>query len=1064
MSEADGAFVLDWMRRFATAVERDLDELTALDQAVGDGDHGTNLHRGLTAVLEALAGREHLSAADALRAAGAALVSTVGGASGPLYGTMLQRAGDALAEHPVDAPTAQAIATALSAGVNGVSARGHAQLGDKTMLDVLLPAVDEFARAVDAGASSGEAARRAAGAALDARAACADLQARRGRASYLGARSIGHVDPGAASATLLMTALHDALASEPSVTSRAAARGARGVAAAQTPAPASPLPATATVARRAARVGLVLVSHSRALAEAAMMLALDMITGDPPRIALAAGRADGGTGTDATRVAAAISEANEGAGVIVLTDLGSAVLASDMALELLGGRIEVRVVAAPFVEGLLAAIVRAASGDDLETVAGEAAASLAPKIALLEPGRGASGASPDDHAPRDTGEESIAAPPPAFGIVTVRNEGGLHARPASEIAQLASTFHSAVSLAVDGKPPAPAASTLSISILAVAPGTIVRVSAVGPDAEEAVAAVIALIEGGFGEALVGSDGPPASVLVPAEPAQREALGVSPGRVIGPAAVLVHSLEEPSTTAVLAPPARGAAARILVDAMSATADSYRRRADKVDGHRRDVLTATAAIAEDPVLIETATLAIRERGLTPERGIWEAIGRMATEYRAAGGELLDRITDLVDVRDRTIARLTGVEPPGLPERDHPYVLIADDLAPADTVLLDPSMCLALVTEQGGPTAHTAIIARELGLPAIVGAAGATTITDGTLVLVDGTTGELIVQPDETLQATATGVITVAPFTGQGRTSDGHRVVLNANVGAPREVARAVERGAEGVGLFRTEFCFLDRTDEPSVDEQVEAYRQIFAAFPGERVVVRTLDAGSDKPLPFLSVVEEPNPALGLRGVRTSIRDPQVLERQLDAIARAASLESAEVAVMAPMIATLHETREFAQRARAAGISSVGIMLETPAAAMTAAELCAEIDFVSVGTNDLSQYTMAADRMSGSLASLADHWQPALLRMIRLVGEAAEAAGTPMGLCGEAAANPDFAPVLVGLGATSLSMVSRAIPTVGATLAGVTLAQCRDAAAAACAAADPAAARVAARAVLA
>jgi len=498
-------------------------------------------------------------------------------------------------------------------------------------------------------------------------------------------------------------------------------------------------------------------------------------------------------------------------------------------------------------------------------------------------------------------------------------------------------------------------------------------------------------------------------------------------------------------------------------MTSAASAYRRRALKVDGHRREVLDATAALAEDPLLIDTATSAVRERGLTPERAVWEAVGRAVADYRAAGGDLADRVTDLIDVRDRVIAELTGTEPPGLPERDAPYVLVADDLAPADTVTLDPTRCLALVTEQGGPTSHTAIIARELGLPAVVGVAGATAIADGTLVLVDGDTGEVIVQPDAVAQATATGVITTAPFTGPGQTADGHRVVLSANVGAPREIARAVERGAEGAGLFRTEFCFLDRADEPSIDEQVEAYREVFAAFPGHRVVVRTLDAGSDKPLPFLTPIVEPNPVLGLRGVRTAIRDPEVLERQLRAIAEAAAVESADVAVMAPMIATLGETREFAARARSAGIASVGIMLETPAAAITAAELCTVVDFVSVGTNDLSQYTMAADRMSAALAPLADPWQPALLRMIRLVGEATAASDTPMGLCGEAAADPDFAAVLVGLGATSLSMAARAIPTVGARLADVTLEQCRAAAAAACAAPDPEAARTAARANL-
>lgn len=804
----------------------------------------------------------------------------------------------------------------------------------------------------------------------------------------------------------------------------------------------------------AARVGIVLVSHSAALAAAARELALELVAGAEPPIALAAGRADGATGTNATRVAAAISEASQGVGVVVLTDLGSAVLAADMALELLGGRIDARVVAAPFIEGLLAAVVRASAGDDVDTVVREAIAALEPKRALVAVSEAAS--QPPAAAPAPV----TPAQPEVATVVTVRNEGGLHARPAAELAALSATFASDITLTVAGRPPAPARSMLSISMLAAGPGTVIRITATGDDAGAAVDALVALIESGFGEALVGVDGPAASVVDPHRAHDAGALGVSAGRVVGPVAVLVHRISEPSATAVLAPPARRAAARIVVDAMTATAAAYRRRAEKVEGNRREVLVATAAIAEDPLLIEVATTAVRERGLTPERAVWEAIGRAVDEYLAVGGELADRVTDLIDVRDRVIAALTGTEPPGLPERDTPYVLVADDLAPADTVMLDPTRCLALVTEQGGPTSHTAIIARELGLPAVVGVVGATAIADGTLVLVDGETGEVIVQPGVAEQATATGVITTAPFAGPGQTSDGHRVLLSANVGAPREIARAVERGAEGAGLFRTEFCFLDRADEPSIDEQVEAYREVFAAFAHQRVVVRTLDAGSDKPLPFLTPIVEPNPVLGLRGVRTAIRDPGVLDRQLQAIADAAALEHAEVAVMAPMIATLAETREFAARARAAGISSVGIMLETPAAAITATELCGEVDFISVGTNDLSQYTMAADRMSAALAPLADPWQPALLRMIRLVGESAAATGTPMGLCGEAAADPDFAAVLVGLGATSLSMAARAIPTVGARLADVTLGQCRAAAAAACAASDPRAAREAAR----
>lgn len=1054
----------DWLRRWAAAIAEHEAHLTALDAAIGDADHGANLQRGMSAVVAQLDAQPPSTVREALTRAGLTLVSTVGGASGPLFGTMLLRAGGQCGD--VEALDGVGLVAALRAGAAGVRERGRAELGDKTLLDALLPAIEALDAAVATGVPLAAAASTAAIAARDARDATAGLVARRGRASYLGDRSLGSIDPGAASAALLLDALAAALAAADDGTS---APGEAAVAPAPVAHPAgfAPVPPVPPVAPRRPRVGLVLVSHSLPLAEAAAALAREVVGAEPPRIAIAAGRADGGTGTNATRVAAAISEASEGAGVVVLTDLGSAVLSADMALEFLGGRIAVRVVPAPFVEGLLAAVVRAGAGDPLDVVAGEASAALAPKLALLDAAHSASRAAvssaPVPPVPRmrgvGTSESTTTTLPaaPALGRARVRNEGGLHARPAAEIAALAATFSATVTLEVEGKAPAPASSPLSIAILTATAGTEVTIRAVGDDAEAAVVALAALIESGFGEPLIAGS----SVAPDRAPAQ---LGVSPGRVIGPVAVLVHAIAEPSATVMMAPPARAAAARIVVDALRATAADYRRRADDTDGHRAEVLAATAAIADDEVLRAAAVMAIRDRGLTPERAVWEAIGRMVDEYRVAGGDLLDRVTDLHDVRDRTIAALTGIDPPGLPVRREPYILVADDLAPADTVTLDPATCLALVTEQGGPTSHTAIIARELGLPAVVGVAGATRIADGTLVLVDGETGEVIEQPDVAAQATATGVITLPPFVGPGRTADGHRVVLSANVGAPREIARAVERGAEGVGLFRTEFCFLDRAEEPSVAEQVAAYREVFAAFPGHRVIVRTLDAGSDKPLPFLTPIHEPNPVLGLRGVRTAIRDPAVLDRQLRAIAEATVAEGADVAVMAPMIATLAETREFASRARAAGITSVGIMLETPAAALTAAELCAEVDFLSVGTNDLSQYTMAADRMSAALAPLADPWQPALLRMIRLVGEAAAETGTPMGLCGEAAADPDFAAVLVGLGATSLSMVARALPTVGARLSSVTLGQCRAAAAAACAALEPADARAAARAALA
>jgi phosphotransferase system enzyme I (PtsI) len=404
--------------------------------------------------------------------------------------------------------------------------------------------------------------------------------------------------------------------------------------------------------------------------------------------------------------------------------------------------------------------------------------------------------------------------------------------------------------------------------------------------------------------------------------------------------------------------------------------------------------------------------------------------------------------------------------MPSPGHPYVLVARDLSPADTAGLDPDQVLALVAEEGGPTSHTAILARSLGLPAVLRCAGALTIDDGTLVLVDGAAGEVRVGVDRASVAATTRAeqarrLRSAGGAGAGRTSDGHAVPLLANVGSARDLTGAAGGvpAVEGVGLFRTELLYLDRAAPPTVDEQAAAYAEVFAAVGTGTVVVRTLDAGADKPLPFLTARREPNPALGVRGLRVSRRRPEVLGEQLRAIALAAASAAADVRVMAPMVSTPAEAAEFAAACRAAGLRTVGVMIEVPAAALRADALLAEVDFLSIGTNDLSQYAFAADRQCGELAELLDPWQPALLDLIARCGAAGAAAAKPVGVCGEAAADPALAPVLVGLGVTSLSMPARAVPAVRDALAGYTLADCRKLAEAVRTAADPLDARAAA-----
>jgi phosphotransferase system enzyme I (PtsI) len=491
-----------------------------------------------------------------------------------------------------------------------------------------------------------------------------------------------------------------------------------------------------------------------------------------------------------------------------------------------------------------------------------------------------------------------------------------------------------------------------------------------------------------------------------------------------------------------PAAALANARAALEAVAADLDA---RAEAATGATADILDAQSMMPRDPALADQIEKALANGRSTPHAVI-DAYGFFRAALEAAGGYLAERAADLDDLRDRTIAVLLGRPMPGLPDPGHPFVLVAKDLAPADTAALDPAKVVAIITEQGGPTSHTAILAKSMGLPAVVACPAAAALADGTEVLVDGGTGLVVPDPEpgrvrRVLDAEAKRTAALAASRGPGRTADGHAVQLLVNLGSQADLAAAAAVDSEGVGLFRTEFLFLDRETAPTVDEQVDAYGQVFAAFSGRKVVVRTLDAGADKPLAFVDHGEEPNPALGVRGIRLARTDAgsSLLDDQLTAIAAAAAKHSAEVWVMAPMVATPGEAAEFADRCRAHGLPTAGTMIEVPAAALRASRVLEGCDFASLGTNDLGQYTLAADRMNGALAALLDPWQPALLDLVSLAAEAGREAEKPVGVCGEAASDPLLACVLVGLGVTSLSMAPSAVAAVRAELSTRTLADC-------------------------
>lgn len=828
-------------------------------------------------------------------------------------------------------------------------------------------------------------------------------------------------------------------------------------------------------------IGIVAVSHSAALGEAALQLALQMIPGGgvPVRVAAGAGTdADGEPvlGTDAVAVASAIDElADEGCdGVVVLMDLGSAVLSAELALELRMSEVPVRLVPAPFVEGLLAAVVAAGAGADLDEVASEATAALGAKAGQL--------GEPED-APAPASAPLAAESGEATRIVTVRNPQGMHARPAALIAEAAKGAEVRLRRLPDG-PEAPASSLMRLLTLGARQGSEIELRASGEDADGALDRLVALFDDGFGEGpdTASGDDSAQDAVIPAsadattadattvETAEPVApgttlrgRGVSPGRAAAPVVHVNPPLPEPDAETVVPEAERDAEAGAIAAASVTVSADLRTRAAAATGETREILEAAELMTTDPELLADAEARVRAEGVTAARAVWEAASGQAAALLALGGRMAERATDIRDVRDRLIAAILRVDPPGVPDREQPFVLVATDLAPADTASLNRGGCVALVTEQGGPTSHTAIIARALRLPAVVGVPGATRIPLGEVALVDGEAGTVEVAPSPERVAEAEKVTAAVEFDGTGMLADGRALPLLANVGGAADAEAAASAHAQGVGLFRTEFLFLGRTDAPSIDEQVDAYRGVLAAFPGRKVVARTLDAGSDKPLPFANEEHEDNPALGVRGLRIARRRPELLEGQLAALARAGAEESARLEVMAPMVATVDEARSFAEQARAAGIARVGVMIETPSAALMAKEMLAVVDFVSLGTNDLAQYTLAADRLLSDLGDLNDPWQPAVLRLIGIVGDAGRATGRDVGVCGEAGGDPALAPVLVGLGATSLSMTPRSLGRVAAALAAVTEADCRRAADAALSATSAEGARAAARAVL-
>jgi len=538
---------------------------------------------------------------------------------------------------------------------------------------------------------------------------------------------------------------------------------------------------------------------------------------------------------------------------------------------------------------------------------------------------------------------------------------------------------------------------------------------------------------------------------PADAELRRGIGVSPGTAYGPVVQVAPAVTAPANEAPTTDPEAA-----LVDvkaAFDSVAADLEGRARHADDTAQQILKATALIAKDKGLHKAAG-----KHLTAGKGkanaISAAIEDYAAQFEALGGYFAERVTDLRDVGSRAIAAVLGVPAPGVPHFDVPSVIVAEDLAPAETATLDRALVPGIITQAGGRTSHTAILAAQMGIPAVVQCPDATQIAPGTRVAVDGDSGEVTLNPtgayvEGLRERREKRAAALTATSGPGRTKDGHHVALLANIGGIKDAEEAGPQDLEGVGLFRTEFVFLSSDKAPTVEEQTEIYTKVFAPFGDRRVVVRTLDAGADKPLAFADLGPEENPALGRRGLRLSAERPDLLDAQLEALENARKATGADVRVMAPMVATAEEAAWFARRVRENGLPKAGVMIEVPGAALRAEHVLGDCDFGSLGTNDLAQYTMAADRMQGELSDLLDPWQPAVLDVIKAACDGAAKAGKPMGVCGEAGGDPLLALVLTGLGVGSLSMAPSKVSMVRFALSLHSLADCQGLAARALAA---------------
>ena len=790
-------------------------------------------------------------------------------------------------------------------------------------------------------------------------------------------------------------------------------------------------------------VGIVVVSHSRALANAAVALAAEMLHGQQPHIAVAAGLDDTTFGTDAMQIKAAIEQVDGPDGVVVLMDLGSAVLSAELALDLLGNGTAERVLLcpAPLVEGLVVAAVAAAGGATRVEVAAEATGALLGKTAHLAP------SAPVVSTHEDT---ELATETATF---TVANAHGLHARPAARLVAEVRRLDATVTVrnVTTDSAAVPASSLSRVATLGAMQGHLVEVAASGRQAKVAIDHLVSLADRHFDETATSGAGM-AAPSVDAAIADTGPLAASPGIGIGPARPLTHAAPAVDETPTGPPTAEW---RRLIEAVADVRRTVERTraaaARDIGPGDAEIFDAHLMLLADPELLNAAKTRVAEG--TSAGAAWMASVRdVEVQWLALTDPYLrGRAADLRAVANDVLQSLAG-------SHDGTFivdgVLVAHDLTPAQAAALDPDRVRAVVLGGGSPTSHASILIRSLGIPAVVSAgASVLDLADGTPVVVDGTAGCVVIDPSlEQLAGYERAAKALAErrahdtfdATRPALSADGVPIEVAANLGSVADAVSAAQVGADSAGLIRTEFLFLGRAQPPSVDEQERDYLAMAAAFAGRPITIRTLDVGGDKSLPYVQQAVEANPYLGRRGIRLSLARTDLLTDQLTAICRVA--RTSPVNVMFPMVTTVDELlRARALLEDAAGIEGlprslrVGIMVEVPATALKIAAFLPYVDFVSIGTNDLTQYTLAAERGNPSVAALADPVDPAVHRLIAEVGRAAVGRDVTVSVCGEMAADESAIPLLLGMSVTELSVSAQAVPAVKAAVRRVDSQQC-------------------------